>query len=62
MKSAEILKRLREDGWYLATTKGSHHQFKHLTKPGKVTVKHPSKDFPLSTLRSIYRQAGWKRR
>ena len=60
MNSAELIKRLKADGWYLAATKGSHHQFKHPTKPGKVTIKHPSKDLPTGTLRSIYRQAGWE--
>ena len=59
MDSREVLRRLREDGWELKTTKGSHHQFVHRTKPGKVTVKHPLKDIPIGILRSIFRQAGW---
>jgi predicted RNA binding protein YcfA (HicA-like mRNA interferase family) len=39
---------------------GDHIQFKHPTKPGKVTVDGTNrKDLPLGTVRSIYRQAGW---
>ena len=38
MKVQEVLQRLRSDGWVLVTTKGSHRQFKHPTKPGRVTV------------------------
>ena len=46
------------DGWYFVNASGSHHHFKHPTKPGKVTVPHPRKDLHPKTLRSIYRQAG----
>ena len=59
MKSREIIRRLQRDGWVLRNTKGSHHQFVHTQRPGRVTVKHPTKDVPVGTLRSIYRQAGW---
>jgi predicted RNA binding protein YcfA (HicA-like mRNA interferase family) len=41
----------------LARVKGSHHQFKHLSKPGLVTV---DSDIPAGTLHSIRKQAGWK--
>jgi len=60
MKSGEIIKRLKDDGWELVHVKGSHHQFKHPVKPGKVTVPHPKKDLPMPTVRSIMKQAGWK--
>ena len=43
---------IEADGWYLVRVKGSHHQFKHNEK-GLVTVKHPQKDIPLPTLKSI---------
>ncbi|MGS1115760.1 type II toxin-antitoxin system HicA family toxin [Castellaniella sp. UC4442_H9] len=46
------------DGWYLVHTVRSHHQFRHPTKPGKVTVPHPKKDLPVATQRSILKQAG----
>jgi predicted RNA binding protein YcfA (HicA-like mRNA interferase family) len=58
MDSREIIKRLAADGWRRKKVKGSHHQFTHPTKPGKVTVKHPAKDFPVGTLKSIERQSG----
>jgi len=38
--------------------RGSHCQFKHPSKPGKITVPHPRRDLPEGTLRSIFRQAG----
>lgn len=56
--SREVLKMLQDDGWYLVNVAGSHHQFKHPSKPGRVTVKHPDKDIPLPTLKSIERQSG----
>jgi predicted RNA binding protein YcfA (HicA-like mRNA interferase family) len=59
LPSREVMKMLEVDGWVLAGIDGSHHQFKHPTKPGRVTVPHPAKDIPIGTLRSIYRQAGW---
>ena len=53
---------LNDDGWYLVTTRGSHRQFKHLTKPGRVTVPgKPSDDLAPGTLNSILKQAGLKR-
>ena len=57
MKSAEIIKQIKADGWYLVHVVGSHHQFKHPSKPGKVTVPHPQKDQPLAIARSILKQA-----
>ena len=58
MNSTAIIKKIKADGWVLVHTVGSHHQFKHPTKPGKVTVPHPKKDLPLPTTRSILKQAG----
>jgi predicted RNA binding protein YcfA (HicA-like mRNA interferase family) len=43
MKSAGIIKQIKADGWFLVHVVGSHHQFKHPTKLGKVTVPHPKK-------------------
>lgn len=60
MNSSEIIKRLKADGWYEVNVVGSHHQFKHGNKPGRVTVKHPCKDVPIGTQKSIERQAGLK--
>jgi predicted RNA binding protein YcfA (HicA-like mRNA interferase family) len=58
MNSREITARLKDDGWELIHIRGSHHQYKHPDKPGRVTVPHPKRDLPAGTLRSIYRQAG----
>jgi predicted RNA binding protein YcfA (HicA-like mRNA interferase family) len=60
LKVSEILKMLREDGWYLSDQKGSHRQFKHLTKNGKVTVNgKPSDTLEQFLLNNIFKQAGW---
>ncbi len=58
MKSGELIKALKRAGWYEVAVKGSHHQFKHPTQPGRVTVPHPKKDLPLGTARAILKQAG----
>ncbi|HEX4239987.1 MAG TPA: type II toxin-antitoxin system HicA family toxin [Steroidobacteraceae bacterium] len=58
MRSAEVIKLLRADGWSLVRVKGSHHHFKHGSKRGLVTVPHPAAEIPAGTLRSIFRQAG----
>ena len=62
MNSREIIRQLQADGWYRVAAKGSHHQFKHPTKSGRVTVPHLSKDLPIGTLKSIERQSGLKLR
>jgi len=64
MNSREVIKALEDDGWYEVklTSGSSHRQFKHATKKGRVTVKHPAKDFPIGTLKSIERQSGVKLR
>ena len=63
MQVRDLLKLLGDDGWYHVRTVGSHRQFKHLVKPGKVTVAgHPSMDLHPSTLKSILRQAGLEER
>ncbi|WP_295385142.1 type II toxin-antitoxin system HicA family toxin [uncultured Thiodictyon sp.] len=49
------------DGWQLAATRGSHRQFRHSTKPGRVTVPgKPNDDIAPGTQNSIFKQAGWK--
>jgi len=62
MKFTEVLERLKADGWYVVATRGSHQQFKHSVKPGRVTVAgKPSDDVPPGTLNSILKQAGLKK-
>jgi predicted RNA binding protein YcfA (HicA-like mRNA interferase family) len=58
VNNAIIIKRLRADGWYVFSLRGSHHQFKHPLKQGKVTVPHPKADLPVGTVKSIFKQAG----
>lgn len=58
--SREVIKMIEADGWFHVNTVGSHHQFKHPTKKGRVTVKHPDRDIPIDTLKSIERQSGLK--
>lgn len=60
INSKQIIKQLELDGWFLVRVKGSHHQFKHPSHPGLVTVKHPDSDIPVGTLNNIRKQAGWK--
>ena len=62
MNSREIIAALAKAGWVEVGQKGSHLQFKHPEKPGRVTVPHPSRDIPIGTLRSIERQSGLKLR
>ena len=60
MESREIIKQLKQDGWEQVRVRGDHHQFKHPTKKGLVTVQHPKKDLRKDVLSSIKKQAGWK--
>ena len=56
--SREIIKILVADGWYEVRCVGDQHQYKHPTKKGTVTIPHPKKDFPIRTIKSIFKQAG----
>ncbi|WP_456727164.1 type II toxin-antitoxin system HicA family toxin [Bradyrhizobium sp. USDA 3397] len=62
MKSTDIIAALKADGWTQVAQKGSHVQFKHPIKPGRVTVPHPKKDIPIGTVRSIEKQSALKLR
>ena len=62
MNSRAVIAALRADGWFEVARRGSHVQFKHELKPGRVTVPHPKRDLPLGTLRSIEKQSGLKLR
>jgi predicted RNA binding protein YcfA (HicA-like mRNA interferase family) len=58
MKVRDIIKLLEENGWYRVDTKGSHRQYKHTTKLGRVTIAgHPNDDLAPGTLNSILKQA-----
>jgi predicted RNA binding protein YcfA (HicA-like mRNA interferase family) len=61
MKVRDIIKLLEQDGWYLVVTKGSHRQYKHPVKLGRVTIAgHPNDDLAPGTLNSILKQAQLK--
>jgi predicted RNA binding protein YcfA (HicA-like mRNA interferase family) len=61
MKFKEFTKRLKQDGWRLKNQEGSHQQWVHPAKPGKVTVAgHPNDDIPPWILKSMLKQAGLK--
>jgi predicted RNA binding protein YcfA (HicA-like mRNA interferase family) len=58
MNSKKVIKLIEADGWKLVATKGSHHQYKHHTKKGRITIPHPKKDLTIGTLKSIEKQSG----
>lgn len=61
MKVRDVIKLIKSDGWYLVATRGSHRQFKHPIKPGRVTISgKPCDDVAIATLGSIYKQARLK--
>ncbi len=61
MKVREAIRMIEDDGWFLVETRGSHRQFKHPAKPGRVTIAgKPSDDLAPGTRNSIMKQAGLK--
>ena len=61
VKVREAIKMIEKDGWYLVAFKGSHRQYKHSIKSGRVTVAgHPSHDLAPGTFNSILKQAQLK--
>ena len=62
MKFRQLIKMIKDDGWYEDYTTGSHRQFKHPEKTGTVTIAgKPSKDVPKGTLNNILKQAKLKK-
>lgn len=60
MKVREMQKTLNQDGWFIVKQVGSHIQYKHPTKPGKVTLPNHAGDINIKTANSILKQAGLK--
>ena len=60
MTFREVEKILKQDGWALKSIQGSHYQYTHPTKPGKVTIPRHGGDLDMRTAKSIMRQAGLK--
>lgn len=58
MDSRQLIAMIMKDGWVLINARGSHYQFRHPEKPGRVTVPHPKRDLPKGTVHSILKQAG----
>lgn len=58
MRVREIEKILLKDNWYFVKQVGSHRQYKHPTKPGKVTIPIHTGDLDKGTVKSIFKQAG----
>lgn len=61
MKVRDVIVLIEADGWVHIATRGSHRQFKHPWKPGRVTIAgKPSDDLAPGTFASILKQAGLK--
>ncbi len=61
MKVRDIIRMIQQDGWYLVATRGSHRQYKHPSKQGRVTIAgNPHHDVATGTLNSILKQAKLK--
>lgn len=62
MKIRDVIKMIEKDGWYLVATRGSHRQYKHSTKSGRVTIAgQPGHDLAPGTLNSVFKQAQLKK-
>jgi predicted RNA binding protein YcfA (HicA-like mRNA interferase family) len=62
VKIRDVIRLIQDDGWYLVTTKGSHRQYRHPSKPGRVTIAgHPGDDLAPGTLNSVLKQAGLRK-
>lgn len=56
--SREVIRILNANGWHEVSCVGDHHQFKHHTKSGKVTVVHPEKNMCIDHIKNISKQTG----
>jgi predicted RNA binding protein YcfA (HicA-like mRNA interferase family) len=62
MKIRDVMRMIEKDGWRFVNQTGSHRQYKHPSKPGRVTIAgHPSEDMAPGTLNAILKQAGLKK-
>jgi predicted RNA binding protein YcfA (HicA-like mRNA interferase family) len=63
VKVRDVIRLIEGDDWVLVATRGSHRQYKHAVKPGRVTIaEKPSDDMAPGTLNSVLKQAGLKER
>ena len=59
-KPIEMERIILADGWIFKTQVGSHRQYIHPLKSGKVTIPFHCKDLPKGTEHSILKQGGLK--
>lgn len=57
MRFRELERLIQNDGWILVDVNGSHHQYKHPTKSGRVTIPRHAGDIPPRVVRSVLKQA-----
>jgi len=61
MKVRDIIRMIEDDGWYIVATRGSHRQYKHTAKPGRVTIAGSlNHEIAPGALNSILKQAKLK--
>jgi len=61
VKVRDVIRLIERDDWFLVAPRGSHRQYKHAVKPGRVTIAgKPSDDMAPGTLNSVLKQAGLK--
>jgi predicted RNA binding protein YcfA (HicA-like mRNA interferase family) len=58
VKSADLMRELVQHGWVLDRVRGSHHVFRHSSRPGIVVIPHPRKDLGKGLVTKIRKQAG----
>jgi predicted RNA binding protein YcfA (HicA-like mRNA interferase family) len=61
VKSQDLVDEVEAAGWQLDRTRGSHHVFKHPSRPGIVVIPHPRKDLGKGLVAAIRQQAGIER-
>ena len=58
MKSSELLRIMKKDGWFEVRQKGSHIIMMHPTKPNVIPIPfHTSKEMKKGTLQAILKLA-----
>ncbi len=60
MKFRELERIIKADGWEYSDSDGSHYQYKHKTKKGKVTIPYHTGDITKGVVNSVLKQAGLK--
>jgi mRNA interferase HicA len=61
MKSSELVRIIKQDGWYVIRQEGSHMIMRHDTKPGQLVVPmHGSKEVGKGLAAKMLKDAGIK--